>query len=105
VDQALVDHAATLDAYAEALKWMAGILTGSGAVIAVLFYKLLQAKDAVAEAYKEVAPIASASLDSAKALERMVDNCPRPALHDQLELMIERVEDVAKRLEEAERDR
>lgn len=91
-------------------KWLLGILSGAGAVIAGLFWQLLKAKDETNKAYKEVAPIAIASLESARNLERLVarlenDKGASGVEKAALAKSVERLEEVAKRLESVERDR
>jgi len=101
-EQAIRTLTENAQAYAVLVQWLMGLLAGSGAVITGLFYFIMRAKDDVNAAYREVAPIATASLDSARALEKLVQRADTSGAQ-LLPKIVERLERVVERLEEVER--
>ena len=86
------------------IQWMLGLLSGASGVIAFLFWQLLRAKDGENKAYREVAPIATASLENARNLERLVQKIEQErgagdSLVTELRKSIDRLDEAVRRLE------
>lgn len=67
-----------MDAIQEPANQLLAAVSVLSAVVALLFWQLLKAKDALTEAYKEIVPITDQLLNAVQAIERITTRCGGP---------------------------